>query len=283
MKFTSVLLLGLTLFSLAAPVQAQPTQVPPPGAKKVAVRNLAVCFLYAPTVPELYYLDAKNQYTRLQIDTVRFSASNIIPDTASLDLYRRKETSPAKPVAGAPGGNPPAVSQPVATYELVQTWTLTPGKESIQRLYYYNADGQIQHIDWNVSPESHGPLQARVMNLLNKPLAIRFDSQKSIIEAGQQSILTAASASKVSFGFQYGLERPDAPPFISPLKILSFRRPQQRLTIIVSYVPSFDNSGGSGTGKILGFTPQDLRFYEDTDRIPQPPAPVIVLAKTALR
>ncbi len=278
MKIISHLLLGLTLWSLAASVSAQSAEVPP-GAKKVPVRNLAVCFLYAPNVPELYYLDAKNQYTQLKIDTVRFSSTNIIPDTASLDLYRRKETPPTN---GSVSANPTASTPPVVSYELAQTWTLTPGKESIQRLYYYNADGQVQHTDWNVSPESHGPMQARVMNLLNKPLAIRFDTQQSIIGAGQQSILTAAQASKVSFGFQYGLERPDSPPFVSPLKILSFRRPQQRLTIIFSYVPSLD-TGSSGSGKIAGYIPQDLRFYEDTDRIPTPPAPVIVLPKTDLR
>ncbi|MBC8038918.1 MAG: hypothetical protein H7Y06_00060 [Opitutaceae bacterium] len=162
----------------------------------------------------------------------------------------------------------------------MQTWVLPPGKDSIRKLYYYGSDGQVRQREFTTSVELHGPFHARVLNLLDQSVAVRFDEQKAMINAGQEITLKVASP-EGSFGFQYGLEQAGTTPYISPLKKLSFRRPQQRLTVIVGYLPSTE-TGEGGTSKTT-YVPNALRFYEDVDRLPSIPDPVVVMPHLARR
>lgn len=279
MKHLALLTRVFAFFIGALAVHAQNNPPLPPGAKLVPVRNLAVCFLYAPSTPDLYFQDARGEYTPLKIDTSRFGSWNVIPDTDTLELFTKVITPEMRTVD--PVTKRETVQPAIITYKFAQTWTLPPGKDSLRKLYYYNADGTVAQRDFGTSHERHGAHHARVINLLNQTIAVRFDEQKAMINAGQELVLEVASPLG-NFGFQYGLEQEGTTPYVSPLKKLSFRRPQQRLTVIVGYLPIVESTDGR-TSKITGYAPNALRFYEDIDRLPPPPAPVVVMPRLAQR
>ena len=275
-----VLLLSfvLGLLSVFGPLAAQPEsrQPLPPGAREIAMRNFAVCFLFAPNVPEIYFRTPTGEYNRLQIDTVRFSAWNVIPATNSLELYRRIITPPTKSLD--PKKNIEVLSPEKISYELAQTWELRPGLEPLRRLFYYSSNGAIQQFDFESNATIHGPLHARVINLLSQQAGVIVGKERQMVGPGREVILKAPSALNEVFGFQYALEQPDRPAYVSPLQNLRFSKPEQRLTILLGYMP-VTHTSDTGVTRIIGYNPDAIRFHENLSQLPPAPKPVIIMPR----
>ncbi|MFA6286173.1 MAG: hypothetical protein WC661_02215 [Opitutaceae bacterium] len=270
----SIFALGLSL--LAPSSRAQESHAPlPPGAKEVKLRNLSVCFVLSPTVPELYFLDAQGEYKPLQIDTVRFGTWNTIPEGATLAIFRKEETRETRKVD--PVTRQVVVTPAKITYLPVQTWTLPPGTDAVRKLFYRGQDGAVREHAFAPGADVHGALQARVMNLLAQPVAFRFNDQKRILNPGAETVLTLGSTPDEVFSFQYGLDNIGGGVYLDPVKNLRFRRAGLRLTVIFGYVPITEGDGASE--RIIGYRPEALRFYDDVASIPKPPKPVIVYSK----
>lgn len=255
-------LIGATADSFA---QSGATSLPP-GAKEVPVRNLAVCFLFAPTTPELYFKDAHGKYQRLLIDTTRFETWNVVPATATLELFKKKAAA--------------ADTTEKTVYETALTWPMPEGADSVRKLYYYGAKGETLSRDFPTGTETHKALQLRVINLLEQQALVRIGTLTKALAPKSEEIVTAASVPNERFGFQFGYQLSGEPAYVSPLNNFRFVRPHQRLTMILGYLPISEFSD-SGASRIVRFDAGSLPFYEDTSRVPAPPKPVVITASLA--
>lgn len=277
-SLTPRIILGGLLLLASSSLRAQKTQPIPQGAKEVPVRNLAVCFLFATTTPEIYYKDAKEDYQPLRIDTARFESWNQIPAGTELILYRKlpplPPSGPATSASPAPtiGTQPPTVKP---KYEPIQTWILPGGTESIRKLYYYSSSGQVQQLTFKCVPESHSALQIRTINLLEDPAIIQVGERTTTIRAGEENIMQAASTADDRFNFRFGYQPTNGQSYASPLIYLQFVAPTQRLTTILGYSPVTDPL----TSNVLRYDASAIRFYEDVASLPATPKPAIVYPK----
>jgi hypothetical protein len=225
--------------------------------KPKPIRNLAVCFLYAPTVPELYYRDINDDYQRLQVDTARFETWNVIPATTTLPLYKKVVVE---------GSDKPK-------FEVVQTWTLPPGQNNIRKLYYYNSAGRVLNIDLKTEEPLHNPLQAKVINLLESEAQVRVGNSTQVIAPNGEAVYTAASAPDERFNFQFAFRNSNGSPHLSPAKRLRFVTPTQRATILLGYMPIGSGEDGSESTSFR-YEPRDMSFYEIVTKLPPaPPSP----------
>lgn len=267
MKALRLLSFAFVLIGATAGSLAQSGATPlPPGTKEVPMRNLAVCFLFAPSTPELYFKDAHGKYQRLLIDTTRFETWNIVPATTNLELFRKKP--PAAESAGKP------------TYESVLTWPMPEGTDSVRKLYYYGARGETLSRDFPTDAKTHKALQLRVINLLEQQALVRIGTLTKALAPKSEEIVTAAAVPNERFGFQFGYQLSGEPAYVSPLNNFRFVRPHQRLTMILGYLPITEESA-SGAPRIVRYDAGSLPFYEDTSRVPTPPKPVVVTASLA--
>ena len=265
------LALGLSSTPLHAQSKPAPQTQLPPGAKRIPQRNFAVCLLFAPTTPELYFRNAHGDYHQLQIDTISFDTWNIIPAAETLEIFKKTETLEVR--ATDPVTKKEVVVTPAkTTYTLAKTWTLPPGTTDIRKLYYYSANGQVLEYNFTTATETHGIFQTRIINLLTMPVGVRIDAMKQILSPGADITMGVATAPEVPFIFEYGIE---TPPFVAPTKKLRFHSPQQRLTIIMGYSP-FEEFNEVGRPIGVGYNLDAIRFFEEVDKLPEPPKPVIV-------
>jgi len=268
--FALALGLLITPPSLHAQSAAGHRSPAPPAANERPQRNFAVCMLFAPKIPELYFRDANRNYQRLRIDTISFDTWNVIPANSTVEVFQKTETPEVRKTD--PVTQKEVVVTPAkTTYTIAKTWTIPPGTSDIRKLFYYDSNGKMLEYNFATAAETHDVFQARVINLLTQPVAIRFDTTQKILAPSADITLKVATAPEVPFIFQYGISPPDAPPFVAPTKKLRFHSPKQRLTIIIGYCPfeEFDVSGKHviGTNYIL----DAIRFFEDVDKLPKPP------------
>jgi len=268
--------LAIGLLAALLPLHAQTTPASRTSlqsdAKEVPQRNLAVCFLLAPTVPELYFRDAYGNYQLLKIDIASFNTWNVIPARPTLEIFQKNETSESKTTD--PVTRKVVVTPARITFNLTKTWKIPSGTTDIRKLFYYAANGQVLEYNFATAADTHGAYQARVINLAAQRVMLRLENQKQMLAASAETTLTVATAPEQVFRFQYGIEIPDSTPYISPIKRLRFHKPQERLTIIIGYLPVTEMSD-DGTRKVIRYDTDDIRFFEEVNKLPKPPKPVL--------
>jgi len=238
LRFSSILLLAAVCLS-AQFATAQDAETP--------VRKLAVCFLNASNTPEIYFKDAAGDYQQLRIDTVRFQSWNTIPANDKLTLHKR-----------VPDPEAESSGEPKFRYEAVQTWSLPEGTDDIRRLLYYQSNGEVGQITFPAGADSHGPMQAKIFNLLDSDVIVRLGGQRQKISSRSDVVLTATSSMDERFIYQFAYQPKDAPSYASPPTKLRFVTPTQRMTIVIGYLPVESESNPGA----IRYEAASIRFYE---------------------
>lgn len=255
----------LALVSLTVGLHAQ-TGISGKEVERPPVRGLSVGFLYVPLAPELYYRDVEGNYRELNVGITRFGDWNEVPAGTSLDVFKRNYV-PEKITIDPETGRRDVVPSRTS-YARVGTWSLPDGLDPVRTAYYYGPDGRVSHITFTATEASHGPLKARVFNLLSARSAVQFGDVRRVLSPGAETVVDIGAGSQVVFGFVFGVEAGEQ-SYVSPTKNLRFRNDRQRLTVILAYRPSGDEDKPEESKYI----PDAFRYYENVDRLPVPLSP----------
>lgn len=267
--------------AISGALNAQPSTVPkpPPGAIKVEMRNLAVCFLSPSPPPELFYKTPQEEFRQLKIETSRLGSWNTIPATPILDLYKQRfipESTQVDPITKKQTIIPSRVE-----YDKIASWSMPDGHGSVRKLFYYDSSGRVQQYAFDATEKSHSALELRIVNLINTKIGVRAAQQTAYISPNQESIIRPGLSPEQIFEFQYAMETVDG-PYKSPIKGLQFYGPRERLTVVLANMPEAEQKL-NGPQSIVRFKPEAIRLLENLDQLPKDPDPVFILPKTNSR
>ncbi|NRA27364.1 MAG: hypothetical protein HRU10_08960 [Opitutales bacterium] len=219
---------------------------------EIPTRELAVCYLFADRTPKLFYLNTNQEYTPLRIDRVRFQTWNRIPATKELILY----------------ANVPDPEVPNQTKMVEAGRYSLPGATGLERarlLFYFDKNGKTDWFTLEADAEIHAPLQMRVMNLANIPVAISVDGDQAVIQPRSEEFFTPVDELNVRYRVQFAYQQPGQSPYSSTGSSFRFRHLSERQTVIFGYQPVFSYIGENEKDRrrvLNGWEIKMLRFYD---------------------
>lgn len=210
---------------------------PPP------TRKLAVCYLFAQELPELYFKSEEGNPMRLRIERERFTSWNVIPAETQFALYRKGQDEEGE-----------------ALYQQVTVWQLPPGNEPVRRLFYLQANRALGSFDLTDPPGIHAPLTIRAINLTDESIAMTLDDRTETLSPYAEELFDAPPGTNVRFRFQYGARDTHGRLRVSPVSNLRFRSERQRMTLIFGLQPEFETR--RDTREFTGFSVRAMRIYD---------------------
>ncbi|MDF3129482.1 hypothetical protein P0Y35_09780 [Kiritimatiellaeota bacterium B1221] len=238
---------------LSTTLQAQTRPAPPP----IPRFTLRACALGFTNLPELYWLDLQvdaygtetREYQPLQIEEGLRGAAAEIPLRPPLNLYR-KVVSQEGEIRMEPAVKIPPPRQ---DGQLLFLMYITPEKERAMLFI-------------NESAEDHPPRNVRVINLSNQHMAVSIGGKPVAISAGQNRNLGVPHfSSPGKFTFTYGIPKENG-AWTSPQKNLRFRNERDRLLVLYTLLPKYEDPTGEGKRSRLILAPTAYRLY---DRVPE--------------
>lgn len=244
----------LLTFFLLAPLllPAQRPQVTPPEIPRFALSITAIGF---ETVPELYWLDLEydmygkeiRQYKPISIGLGSRGETVDIPVQPPLHLYKLQngETGP--------------------TYVPIINLTKREKDDRILVVFFRKESGEqgIHYID--DSAAAHPAQTVRVLNLSNTNMAVTVGAAPVLVRPDTlESLGKPLFTEGTRFHFTFGVNLPDQGTWQSPMRNLRFRNPEQRLLIIYTMLPSFEEitspDGRTRSQRVL--RPEAYRMYD---------------------
>lgn len=214
--------------------------------------RVAACSLLETSPPPLYYRTEEGEYERFFIINNSRNRYHTLRETNQLQLYREAET---------PEGA--TVYQPSITFDLIS------GVKHQLFLLHHKANKGYAMQAINSEADAHPGGVIRLLNLLERPVAVQIDDQRFEVAPGQSQDLEVESSGAVEKGFlfTYAYPRERMRPYVSSTKRIRLRNQESRLLIVFNQ--SFEELQGSeGQKKQLISKPRAALLY---DTVPSEP------------
>lgn len=252
------LLLLLLLTPLLLPAQRPQAQLP-----EIPRFSLSITAIGFDTAPELYWLD-------LEYDMYGQEIREFKPVSVGLGARGETVEIPIKPPLHLYRQQP---GEPAPQYTPVLTLSTREKDDKILAVFHRKPDGAsgIHYVD--DSAAAHPAQTVRVLNLSDINMAATIGGDTILVRPNAlQSLGKPVFTEGTRFHFTFGVTLPDQGAWQAPTRNLRFRREDQRLLIIYTLLPAFEEvttpNGAVRSQRVL--RPEAFRMY---DRVLSPEAP----------
>lgn len=219
-----------------------------PGEAPVETMEVAITLLSSQELPELFYRDLLGNYLPVEYSTFVRGRPMEVAQGGKFVFYAEQIDEKGEPVM-----------VPVRSMDM-------PRSPKALITFFRNKKGELGQRVVDDSAGAYGANTVRLVNTMEHPVLVNCGGSKLNLKAGEANTVTPTRFDKIKFDFQYAwLGEGDSGNYLSPLKYLRFKRPEQRLLVLFTYL---DQGHVDSEGLGHGAKPVAYRLYDTVELNP---------------